>query len=358
GVHVTVTTGTAGAGTRVYPFAVERCCPAERLQMLVRDTDVVHLQTFHGGLLLAARRAGKKIVATYRDLSPICPKGTKWKQTGPCLHPASITVCVPCLKAAQQPVARRLCRPPGKAALSLLMDANVCTGAFSLRRFPLRRLRMIPNGVDTDFFVPRRGSEGGGVCTIVFVGRLIPEKGGDLLLHAASLCAARGHAFRVSICGEGPDLPRLRAIVDSSGLEDVVAFHGTLEGQALPQAMQRAEIAVVPSRWDEPFGLTAVEAMSCGLAVVAADVGGLGPIVNEAGLTFPREDAAALASHIERLIADPALRRELGRAGRALAIRKYDWRRMGGAYLRLYRELIGTGPQHPSRSSSAFISPG
>ncbi|HUO81821.1 MAG TPA: hypothetical protein VM616_03065, partial [Gammaproteobacteria bacterium] len=46
GVHVTVTTGTAGAGTRVYPFAVERCCPAERLQMLVRDTDVVHLQTF------------------------------------------------------------------------------------------------------------------------------------------------------------------------------------------------------------------------------------------------------------------------------------------------------------------------
>jgi len=341
GIGVVVATRTPGPPGSVGSYQIERDCSAERLRALVRGADLVHFHTFHRELMWLALRARRKVVTTYHGLTSICPKGTKWKSEGrPCTQTAFPTMCARCLRAAGLPVIRLL-RPPLKVALSRMIHANVCPSRFGLLRLPLHRLRVIPNGVDTDFFVPSAFRAPNRDAQVLLVARLIPEKGGDLLLRAASICRREGRTFHLSICGDGPDRTRLEELTRQEGLETVVTFRGALRGDHLLRAMQQADIAVVPSRSEETFGLTAVEAMSCGLAVVGADVGGLGEIVSAAGLSFPGDDVPSLASQLNRLLSNPDLQRELGKAGRELATTRYDWRIMGASYLRLYRELLG-----------------
>ncbi len=100
------------------------------------------------------------------------------------------------------------------------------------------------------------------------------------------------------------------------------------------QAMSRAAIVVVPSRWPEPFGMAALEAMGCGAAVVASHRGGLPDVVGEAGFYADPDDPDTLAAVLEQLIVSPALRAEAGQAGRARA-RLFD-----AAVMREKRRLL------------------
>jgi len=97
---------------------------------------------------------------------------------------------------------------------------------------------------------------------------------------------------------------------------------------------QQADICVVPSLWDEPFGLVAVEAMAAGLPVCASRVGGLQTIVRhgETGFLFDRKDSAQLALFLERLLSDPEERARMGQAGRTRAEAEYDWKRIVPRY--------------------------
>jgi glycosyltransferase involved in cell wall biosynthesis len=88
--------------------------------------------------------------------------------------------------------------------------------------------------------------------------------------------------------------------------------------------MRKAQIHVVPSRWEEPFGLSTVEGMATGLAVVASRTGGTTEVIGNAGLLFERDDVDGLASHLARLLDDPGLRADFGRLARARAER-FTW---------------------------------
>src|SRR5690606_27514125 len=96
-----------------------------------------------------------------------------------------------------------------------------------------------------------------------------------------------------------------------------------------------SDICVVPSLWDEPFGLVAVEAMATGRPVVVSRVGGLQhiPIPEETGLVHDRKDYAELADHLRRLLDDYDLRRRMGDAGRRRAESEFDWRVIVSRYL-------------------------
>jgi glycosyltransferase involved in cell wall biosynthesis len=192
-------------------------------------------------------------------------------------------------------------------------------------------VRTLHNGVALDRFRPRRAEERGseaGRCVISFMGRLDSAKGADVLLDAALLLAARRQDFALKIMGRphydrdtnDPFVEGLRAKgadLERRGVR--CEFAGWVHRTHLPEALRECEIHVTPSRWDEPFGLTTLEAMASGLAVVASDTGGTGEVVGNAGLLFPREDAAALADRLESLLADGELRRSLGRRARARA---------------------------------------
>lgn len=144
--------------------------------------------------------------------------------------------------------------------------------------------------------------EGKGVernADFLFVGRLVPDKGVDVFVQALGLLRDGGREFRATIVGSGPEEPAIRQLVRELGLEEWIALPGQLQGASLAECYRSHRIVVVPSRWREPFGLVALEALACGCGVVAADAGALREAAGSTARYFSNGDAADLARNLQ-----------------------------------------------------------
>ena len=116
------------------------------------------------------------------------------------------------------------------------------------------------------------------------------------------LTAVRASA---TIIGLGMEDENLKAQVAAAGISDRVQFAGAVRGEALARLINRHRILVVPSRWEEPFGLVALEGLACGCVVVGARSGGLPEVIGPAGPIVPKTDPAALADTLKSLLENP-----------------------------------------------------
>jgi len=169
-------------------------------------------------------------------------------------------------------------------------------------------------------------------------GRLVPEKGFDLLVRAFALVVARYPRARLVLAGEGGVRGDLERLAAELGVAAAVDFVGPVSPAAVPALLDAASLVVVPSRWAEPFGLVALEAALMARPVVAARTGGLPEVVEDGvtGVLVEREDVAGLADAIARLLADPAGADGMGVAGRERARVRFGWDRRVGEYEQLY----------------------
>jgi len=140
---------------------------------------------------------------------------------------------------------------------------------------------------------------------LVFLGRLVSDKGVDVLLEALGQLAGRGLRPSLTIIGDGPEAPPLREQVARLGLGDQVEFLGIRTGEELVRWLNRHRILVVPSRYDEPFGIVALEGIACGCAVLGSRGGGLPEAIGPCGRTFRNGDAEHLAAVLAEMLADP-----------------------------------------------------
>jgi glycosyltransferase involved in cell wall biosynthesis len=181
----------------------------------------------------------------------------------------------------------------------------------------------------------------GGLFIIGYAGRLVPEKGVDLLLRAA---AQLPDTTRVHIAGSGPERNRLLALAAQLGLRERVTIDDNLASTQMPGFYAQLDGFVLPSRsrpnWIEQFGRVLVEAMACGVPVVGSTCGELPNVIGDAGLIFPEGDAAALAAHLRELMSNPALRESLAARGRARALAHYTQKRIAEETVAVYRSLI------------------
>jgi glycogen synthase len=164
---------------------------------------------------------------------------------------------------------------------------------------------VIPNPYRDDLFrllpdIPREGD-------LVFLGRLVSDKGVDLLLDAMALLAGEGLRPGLAVIGDGPEAPRLREQAARLGLDRQVELLGTRTGEELVEILNRHRILVVPSRYNEPFGIVALEGIACGCAVVGSEGGGLKGAIGPCGETFRNGDAADLARVLGRRLRYPEL---------------------------------------------------
>jgi len=141
-------------------------------------------------------------------------------------------------------------------------------------------------------------------CDLVFLGRLVSDKGAILLLEALALLRGRGLTPSLAIIGAGPEEQLLRARCTALGLDDQVRFAGLIRGERLVEELNRCRIMVIPSVWEEPFGVVALEGIACGCVVVAAQAGGLPEAIGPCGVTFPKGDVAALVDRLGELLDD------------------------------------------------------
>jgi len=173
---------------------------------------------------------------------------------------------------------------------------------------------------------------------VLGLGRLVPEKGFDLAIQAFADVVHRFPRARLLIAGEGAARPELERLVEACGISEVVEFMGTVASAEIPALINMASVIVVPSRWDEPFGLVALEAALMARPVVAARVGGLTEAVEHgaSGLVVDSEDPAALANAVMQLLADPATADRMGLSARERARRLFAFDRCVDEYERLY----------------------
>jgi len=157
---------------------------------------------------------------------------------------------------------------------------------------------------------------------LLCVGRLIPIKGHIVLFRAFAEARRKVPSLRLDIAGRGPLEPALRAVAKELEIEDAVTFLGYVV--PVQRAIEDSAIVVVPSM-GEGFGMVALEAMERARPVIAAEIGGLGELVEEGvtGLLVPPGEAEPLAEAIARLGSDLALAEEMGEAGRRRALEQF-----------------------------------
>lgn len=208
------------------------------------------------------------------------------------------------------------------------------------RPFPVRRIEVVNNGVDTEEFNPGPDwpKDDG---YILFVGRLVEQKGVEFLLRAFLHVRQKFPDVRLKIVGAGPYLPWLERLATNLLVHKQVEFPGARKGKDLLELYQRASLVVVPSIY-EPFGMTALEAMACQRPVVASNVGGLKSLVTHGvnGFLAETRDHLGLAQWIMTLLADAGLRQRMGQAARLTACRsEYKWSYIAERFVALYRAL-------------------
>jgi len=210
---------------------------------------------------------------------------------------------------------------------------------------PRTRIQFIRNGVDTDKFAP--GAEpaadspwGPGDVVIGTVARIQDVKNHRLLVDAFARLHAAMPALKLSIVGDGPLLPAVREQVAALGLQDAVWLPGARAD--IGALLHGFSVFVLPSL-AEGTPVSMLEAMACGLPVVASNVGGIPEVVDDGvqGLLVPVGDADALAAALGRYAGDAALRAAHGGAGRARVEERFSMRAMVASYGALYDGLCG-----------------
>jgi glycosyltransferase involved in cell wall biosynthesis len=203
---------------------------------------------------------------------------------------------------------------------------------------PEDRVVLIDNGIRVENFTAAEGSND--PPRVLFVGLLTPRKGVLDLLAASRLLRERGVPHRLCLLGGTPDEgPEAEAAV-RAGVDEGVELLGTRAPKEMPGEFAAADVFCQPSRW-EAMPLSVLEAMAAGLPVVATDVGDVHREVVDGttGYVVPVKDPGALADALERLLADPGLRRRMGAAGRARVVEKFSSEVMAGQISDLYDQL-------------------
>lgn len=308
-----------------------------------RPPDVVHGHFWMSGLaaLDAARRpdAGYRVpmVQTFHALGTVKRRHQGAEDTSP---------------------TERRWLEPGVGRSADRIIATCSDEVFELKAMGIAtgKISIAPCGVDLGFF-----SAEGPVAArqrkhrILSVGRLVPRKGVDLVIRALPYLREAGFDdVELLIVGGGGDSgalhtdPEVRRLLDLAaelGVSDQVSLQGQVSRAEMPGIFRSAD-AVVCAPWYEPFGIVPLEAMACGVPVVAAAVGGLrDTVVDRAtGLHVPPRDPEAIASALAMLLENPTLRAELGQAGQQRARTRYSWERVAAETEKAYQLAVAETP--------------
>ncbi len=203
---------------------------------------------------------------------------------------------------------------------------------------PLQRFRIVPNGINTDFFYPLPGVKRAANQLLVTNSADTPLKGLRYLLEAAA-AIGKEREIKVVVIGEPKPNGEIARLVRALDLGHVVKFTGRIGNGEFAHLYAEATLAVVPSLY-EGFGMPAGEAMACGVPVISSSGGALPEVVGDAGVLVPPADAEALRRAIVGLLDDPQRQRRLAEAGLARVKQSLTWRHAAEKTTQVYREAI------------------
>ena len=318
---------------------------AEQVRQAIRDIrpSVVHahntLPLFSPSIYSASAAEGVPVVQTLHNYRVVCPAATLFRDGAPCEDcvgravpwPGVLHACYQHSRVTSGVVATMLARQhlgDGWRHVSLFIALTEFARRIFIRGgLPADRIRVKPNFVEPD--PGRREGERDG---FLFVGRLAPEKGIEVLLRAWE---AVPREVTLTVAGDGP----LRDLVERCATDATnIHFIGQCEPSKIIDLMGTARALIFPSIWYEGQPITILEAFAAGLPVLASRIGGVSELVEEGrnGLLFNPGDAAALADRIRELHANPPLTARMGDEARSTYLVKYTGSRNYQLLMDLY----------------------
>lgn len=206
---------------------------------------------------------------------------------------------------------------------------------------PRDKLRVIPNGIDSSWFTVRRRKAPEPL--IIYVGRLVVEKGPLVLVDALAEISNRFPDASLVFAGTGPMEGEIAARIAARGLEGRVRLLGHLKDRELKDLYSRAWVAAFPSSY-EPFGIVALEAMATGVPCIVGNTGGLREVVTsgETGLVVEPNNPLVLADAISRLISNQDWAEAMAARARRVALSEYSWSDIAGKTVAVYDEVLGS----------------
>jgi glycosyltransferase involved in cell wall biosynthesis len=174
------------------------------------------------------------------------------------------------------------------------------------------------------------------------MGRFVHKKGFDILIKAFKKVADKKWDIDLIIAGTGEEWQKCVKLVEELDIKERVKLPGFVEPEEVIKLYNGCEFFVLPSR-REPFGITNLEAMAAGKAIIAANVDGVPEIIRngENGILFKPENINELAEKILWLYDNKEIKDKMGRCGRLLAEKKYDWISIADRYIKIYETMLG-----------------
>ncbi|MBN1662852.1 MAG: glycosyltransferase family 4 protein [Deltaproteobacteria bacterium] len=203
---------------------------------------------------------------------------------------------------------------------------------------PIRKFRVVPNGINMDYFYPLPHIEREDNHLLVTNSADTPLKGLKYLLHAVD-SIRKQRKIKLTVIGTPKKYGAIEQLVRELGLRDCVRFTGRIEYEDFARYYAEATMAVIPSVY-EGFGMPAGEAMACGIPVISTTGGALPEVVGDAGILIPPADQKALEDAIVSLLDDPEKRRKLGEAGLKRVKNAFTWQHAAQKTVDIYRETI------------------
>jgi glycosyltransferase involved in cell wall biosynthesis len=205
-------------------------------------------------------------------------------------------------------------------------------------RIPMERFRVVPNGINMDYFTPVNGVKRADNQILVTNSADTPLKGLRYLLEAVAEIR-RTRQIRVVVIGQPKSDGVVEGLIEELSLGDTVTFTGRIAYEEFARYYAEATMAVIPSLY-EGFGMPAGEAMACGVPVISTSGGALPEVIGDAGILVPPADKTALREAIIALLNDPERRRTLGEAGLARVRDLLTWHHAAQKTVEVYREAI------------------
>jgi glycosyltransferase involved in cell wall biosynthesis len=325
----------------------------ERLA-LARGSSIVHSNAASVAMVPYAWWAGVPFVWTHNGYQASCVDGLGWAYG----RPAPLTPLASLRFHAREKgwgwALREAIKLGARRFVARHVDLNLAGSRWVARRQPLPNQHVAYNPYPLARFLAVRDVPAAPQARhdFLFVGRLVGEKGVDVLIEAFSMLL-KNPAFaaaRLGIAGSGELRAALAAQAQRLGAAGQIEFLGALHGEAVPAAMAQARFGVVPSTWEEPYGGVSLEWLAAGRGLIVSSRGGHAECVADAGLHFENGNARALAQCMEQLLADPELaQRQRQRARERVA--EFDEERLTRHFVAMYALALERRKRAPAARS-------
>jgi glycosyltransferase involved in cell wall biosynthesis len=352
-IEVTLVTQTAANGMDdlALPFRVVRQSSQRGLAKLVRSADIIHIANPAFMPLFWGWLFRRSVVLEHDGYQSVCPNGLLIYEPNRSVCPGHFMAgrygkCVRCTSVSLgwAKSTRGLLLTFPRRWLARRVARNIAPTNHVGRRVALPRTQIMYHGVpNLAPPCPVNRTEGDQTLPcFAYVGRLVMEKGVPVLLLASKKLSQKGYSFLLRIVGDGSERAELERMTDQLGLRGQTEFVGAVPLDAVAGLIAEATAVVMPSVWEDVAPLAASELLMQGHLVIASDIGGLGEIVDGAGLKFPAGDSDALESCMRQVLDNPRMASELRLKARQRGIEVFSEKRMVEEHALLYRTLIET----------------